>query len=258
VNSQWERGGRAGKRMLAMSLNDLLGGLRHHRGRADRSFFRIRKRDRAVRRAHGHAFVYYGCTLDSSVSRREDVEIARQNFFLIRGRAWRLRRGGRPFLHPAGALSQPLNIGALPRRARQSLTRLYTALRNGPHKSSGNRLGGAHAARFRAAMDDDFNTAEAVAVLFDLANEANRGGSSSVAGLLRALGKVLGLLERDPAAFLQAGSTDDASKIEALIGQRAAAKKSKDYAQADRIRAELLASGIVLEDTAQGTIWRRA
>lgn len=110
-------------------------------------------------------------------------------------------------------------------------------------------------------MDDDFNTPEAVSVLFDLANEVNRSASLQLAAQLRALGGVLGLLQRDPVEFLQGRATDsglDDAAISAHIEARIAAKQSKNYAEADRIRKELLAAGIVLEDSASGTTWRRA
>ncbi|HRO53712.1 MAG TPA: cysteine--tRNA ligase, partial [Alicycliphilus sp.] len=109
-----------------------------------------------------------------------------------------------------------------------------------------------------AAMDEDFGTPEAVAVLFELAGEVNRGKSPEVAGLLKALGAHLGLLQDDPEAFLKAGAGLDAAAIEAQIAARAAAKAAKNFAEADRIRGELLAQGIVLKDSAAGTTWEAA
>jgi len=149
--------------------------------------------------------------------------------------------------------------------AKGALTRLYTAL-------SDVDLGAEtpavdwdepHALRFREAMDDDFNTPLAVAALFDLASEVNRSKSLDAARQLKALAGVIGLLERSPQQFLQAGSPaegglDEAAIVDA-IARRAAAKKSRNFAEADAIRAELTAAGVVLEDKPDGTTnWRRA
>jgi cysteinyl-tRNA synthetase len=142
--------------------------------------------------------------------------------------------------------------------AKGALTRLYTALKNaGPGEA---RLvwDDPHAARFREAMDDDFGTPQAVAVLFDLANRVN-GGEKALAPLLRGLAGVLGLLQRDPEAFLRAGPGDalGAEAIESRIAERVRARKSKGFAAADRIRRELDAAGVVLEDSGGATTWRR-
>jgi cysteinyl-tRNA synthetase len=111
------------------------------------------------------------------------------------------------------------------------------------------------AARFQAAMDDDFGTPEAIAVLFDLASEVNRTRSAAVAGSLKALGACLGVLQGDPKAFLQAGAGLDERAIAQRIQQRAGAKAAKNFAEADQIRQSLLAQGIVLKDSAAGTTW---
>jgi cysteinyl-tRNA synthetase len=161
--------------------------------------------------------------------------------------------------------------------ARTGLTRLYTALRDTPPDGAPLDWNEAHAARFAAAMDDDFNTAEAFSELFALASEINRTKSPMLARQLKKLGGVLGLLYDSPAAFLQGrvrgrvvidlGEVTlqargvvslSVQNIDALIAERAAAKKAKNFAEADRIRAQLAAEGIVLEDGAAGTTWRRA
>ncbi|MEI8031007.1 MAG: cysteine--tRNA ligase [Comamonadaceae bacterium] len=139
--------------------------------------------------------------------------------------------------------------------ARNSLKRIYTALdlvKPAPKKIDWTLP---FAARFKSAMDEDFGTPEAIAVLFELATEVNRTHSAELAGLLRTLGGCLGLLQGDPKTFLQAGATLDDATITTLINQRAAAKVARNFTEADRIRQELLALGVVLKDSATGTSW---
>lgn len=114
--------------------------------------------------------------------------------------------------------------------------------------------------RFHTAMDDDFNTPEAIAALFDLVravNKASGAEQAALAGQLRFLGGVLGCLQSDPQAFLQAGAGDETEWIESMIVKRADAKKAKDFATADAVRDELLAKGIVLRDGPEGTSWSK-
>jgi cysteinyl-tRNA synthetase len=144
--------------------------------------------------------------------------------------------------------------------AKQALSRLYTALKGAPLHAAAPDWAEAGARRFRDAMDDDFNTPEAVAVLFDLAGEANRARSANAASQLRALGGVLGLLGRDSDEFLRSGSAQSGvseAEIEALIAERDAARAARNYRRSDEIRAHALERGVILEDGPGGTTWRR-
>ena len=139
--------------------------------------------------------------------------------------------------------------------AKGALKRLYTALQSVPPVPVTIDWADPLAARFKAAMDEDFGTPEAVAVLFELASEANRTGSAEKSGLLKSLGALLGLLQTDPTLYLQSGVGLGEDAIQAQIQARAEAKKAKNFAEADRIRNDLLAQGIVLKDAATGTTW---
>jgi cysteinyl-tRNA synthetase len=199
------------------------------------------------------------------VLRKYDAEVVR--FFILRAH----------YRSPLNYSDQHLDD------AKGALTRLYTALKNVPPQAPAIDWSDAYAGRFKAAMDDDFNTPEAIAVLFELAAEVNRSKSATNSGLLKALGAILGLLGRDPTDFLQGRGASGAvqmepkegkgtgradvgapsaalsrDKIEQMIAARAAAKRAKNYAEADSIRNDLLDAGIVLEDTPRGTTWRRA
>jgi len=141
--------------------------------------------------------------------------------------------------------------------AKSALTRLYTALKDFSGQDVSVDWTEAHAKRFKEAMDDDFGTPEAVAVLFELANRVN-SGEKRLSSQLKALGGVLGLLERDPDSFLKSRPAGVSEQwIAEKIAEREATRKRKDYAAADRIRKELLDQGIVLEDKGSKTNWRR-
>lgn len=149
-------------------------------------------------------------------------------------------------------------------QARSSLERIYTALR-GVTPIECDLASDEYVAKFRKAMDDDFNTPEALPVLFELAKELNRVKDSDaeqagkLAYLLRSVAEVLGVAQQDPEAFLQGGQADDeVAHIEALIAKRNEARASKNWAAADEARDALNALGVVLEDSAGKTTWRKA
>ena len=213
--------------------------------------------------AHGHAFVNYW--MHNGFLRINDEKMSKswKNFFSIDEVLKQFDPEVVRFFILRAHYRSPLNYNmAALMDAKSSLDRLYTSLNGVAASAMDIDWNGEDAGRFHQAMDDDFNTPEAVAVLFELAAQLNRTRSSQTAGLLKALGGTLGLLQRDPEQYLQATPAGDgalgADLINELIAARDAAKKGGNYPEADRIRAQLLSAGVQLEDAAHGTAWRRA
>ncbi|EJD6613706.1 cysteine--tRNA ligase [Providencia huaxiensis] len=217
--------------------------------------------------AHDGPYVNYWMHSGMVMVDREKMSKSLNNFFTIRDvLEYYDAETVRYFLLSGHYRSQLNYTEENLKQARTALERMYTALR-GTDKSAVPAGGEEFKARFIEAMNDDFNTPEAYSVLFDMVREVNRlksedmSAANGMAAQLRELAGVLGLLEQDPESFLKGGAQteDDAevAKIEALIQQRLDARQNKDWAQADAARDELTAMGVVLEDGAAGTTWRR-
>ncbi|MDX6915710.1 cysteine--tRNA ligase [Pectobacterium carotovorum] len=216
--------------------------------------------------AHDGSYVNYWMHSGMVMVDREKMSKSLNNFFTVRDvLAYYDPETVRYFLMSGHYRSQLNYSEDNLKQARAALERLYTALR-GTDASVAAHGGDEFEARFREAMDDDFNTPEAYSVLFDMAREVNRlkaedvQAANQLASALRKLSGVLGLLEQDPEQFLQNGAqvdNDEVKEIEALIQQRKDARVAKDWALADQARDRLNEMGIVLEDGPQGTIWRR-
>ncbi|AFP85012.1 cysteine--tRNA ligase [secondary endosymbiont of Ctenarytaina eucalypti] len=199
---------------------------------------------------------------------REKISKSRSNFFTVRDVLHSYDAETVRYFLMSGHYRSPLHYSEESlMQSRSALERLYTALR-GTHCATVPSYGEKFAAKFAEAMDDDFNTPEAYSVLFDLAREVNRLKNTKpmvahgMAGILRQLAGVLGLLGQDPDIFLQqrggaSGSPSVSAEIALLIQKRNHARKSRQWALADDIRDRLTARGIVLEDGYEGTTWRR-
>jgi len=218
--------------------------------------------------AFGHASVNYW--MHNGHVRVDDEKMSKSlgNFFLIRDVLKKFDAEVIRFFILRAHYRSPLNYSDVHLDdARVALTRLYTALAEVAPDDAPLDWTEPHAVRFASAMDDDFNTPLALAALFDLASDINRHKSAAQARQLKGLAGIIGLLERAPQKFLRGGvgATDIdgdaaiASTVAEAIARRSAAKKARDFALSDQIRADLLAAGIILEDKPDGsTNWRRA
>jgi cysteinyl-tRNA synthetase len=215
---------------------------------------------------NGHQYVNYW--MHNGFIRINDEKMSKSlnNFFTIRDVLKAYKAEEIRYFMLNSHYRSPLNYSTEQLdNARASLTRLYTALRDLPAAKA--PLDTAVEQRFRAVMDDDFNTPEAMASLFELAREVNRlrmeqddMAAAETGALLKRLAGILGLLERDASAWFKGEALDglDAAAIEVLIQARLTARTNKNWAESDRIRDELKAKGILLEDKAGVTTWRRA
>ncbi|MEK7792765.1 MAG: cysteine--tRNA ligase [Pseudomonadota bacterium] len=214
--------------------------------------------------AHDHPFVNYW--MHNGFVRIDSEKMSKSlgNFFTVREVLKSYQPEVIRFFILRAHYRSPLNYSDQHLKdAKSALDRLYIALKDVKAElSTGINWENQHAAVFMAAMNDDFNTSEAIAVLFELASDINRTDSKQNAALLKALGGVLGLLQQDPIEYLQ-NITDATAgefsqiEIEQMIKQRLDARKAGHYSKADSIRQRLLEAGIILEDGAQGTTWRR-
>jgi len=211
--------------------------------------------------AHGHTFVNYW--MHNGFVRVDNEKMSKSlgNFFTIREVLAQFDAETVRFFILRAHYRSPLNYSDQHLQdAKQSLCGLYICLRDVAPEAVTIDWNDEYAARFKQAMDDDFDSHGAITLLFELSREANKARSGALSGLLKALGAMLGLLQVDPDVYLRSGDSVgySAEHIDQLIADRLAARKAKDFSLADEIRQELSDAGVILEDGPQGTTWRRA
>ncbi|MYN27923.1 cysteine--tRNA ligase [Duganella levis] len=263
-NSKWGKG-RPGWHIECSAMCSALLGEHFdiHGGGADLQFPHHENEIAQSEGAFGHQMVNYWVHNGFVRVDNEKMSKSLGNFFTIRDVLKKYDAEVVRFFILRAHYRSPLNYSdAHLDDARGALTRLYTALDGVEGDGQPLDWQEEHAARFAEAMDDDFNTPLAVAALFDLVTELNKSKSPVLARQLKELAAVIGLLQRSAQQFRQAAVGDaggDDGAIEAAIVQRAEAKKARNFAESDKIRADLLAQGVILEDKPDGTTnWRRA
>jgi cysteinyl-tRNA synthetase len=212
---------------------------------------------------HDHQFVNYW--MHNGFVRVDDQKMSKSlgNFFTVREILSRYDAEVIRFFILRAHYRSPLNYSDHHLDdAKLGLNRLYTSLKGITFDAVSDEVdwGDARAKSFRAALDDDLNTPEAMSVLFDLVSDLNRDRSVSTAKLLKGLAGVLGLLGRDPSEFLQAGGNSElsAAEIDGMIKERDEARANKNFDEADELRDRLLKAGVILEDSSGKTTWRRS
>ena len=264
--SPWGRG-RPGWHIECSAMSEQLLGIHFdiHGGGQDLQFPHHENEIAQSEGAHDHPFVNYW--MHNGFVRVDNEKMSKSlgNFFTVREILKFYQPEVVRFFILRAHYRSPLNYSDQHLKdTKLALDRLYIALKDaGPVNAIALDWNNAYAQRFKIAMDDDFNTPDAIAVLFDLASDINKSGSKENAGLLKTLGGLLGLLQQNPQEYLQntiaTGSSDALTPddIELLIQQRISARKEGRYSDADAIRKNLQQQGIILEDGAQGTTWRR-
>ncbi|MER0203313.1 MAG: cysteine--tRNA ligase [Nitrosomonas sp.] len=264
--SPWGRG-RPGWHIECSAMSEQLLGIHFdiHGGGQDLQFPHHENEIAQSEGAHDHPFVNYW--MHNGFVRVDNEKMSKSlgNFFTVREILKFYQPEVVRFFILRAHYRSPLNYSDQHLKdTKLALDRLYIALKDaGPVNAIALDWNNAYAKRFKIAMDDDFNTPDAIAVLFDLASDINKSGSKENAGLLKTLGGLLGLLQQNPQEYLQntiATGPSDAltpNDIELLIQQRISARKEGRYSDADAIRKNLQQQGIILEDGAQGTTWRR-